>query len=425
MDSKPVKKGGRYPLRYRGTECLNCGHPLELSDRYCPYCSQANTTKHLSIRDFFEEFLGEIVNLDTRLVRTLKTMLWRPGAISLEFIEGRRKTYANPFRLLLSVAIIYFLMLNFSGDFDRLDREGRSPSNFIMNMIPDLDPDDSAREEILARLDNPKLKGLDSLGIKGLDSLSIQRLDSLGIRGLDSLNIEGLDSLNIEGLDSRTLKAIDSLGLREGLKASKLEKDSLMLSNPRAFLDSIRGDSWLGRTFKKANFFLTLIEKDSVYTYEEAVEKHGLPIRGEDRIAFGIADSMDHLSRQPGSFFKEFISTVPFAIFFFLPFFTLVLWLVYIRKSYTYTDNLVFSFHTQSFFFILLIVSFLIDSIFGVTTIGWAILIFSVYLFLSMRRFYGQGWFKTTLKYLFLNTVFVILASMAAVVFLIGSALTF
>jgi hypothetical protein len=393
---------------------------MELADRYCPYCSQANTTKHLSVRDFFEEFLAEIVNLDTRLIRTLKTMIWRPGAISLEFIEGRRKSYANPFRLLLSVAIIYFLMLTFSGDFDSMDRSAASETD-VMDRIPDLnlsfDSGDRGPEEILAGLDSAQLKTLDSLGLRNLDKFSIKALDSLGLKGLDSLSVEGLDS--------RTLTSIDSLGLREGLKAAKLEKDSILLSNPRAYLDSIHTGSWSNRMFRKATFFLTLIDKDGVYTYEEAVEKHGLPVRGEDRIAFGIADSMDHVIRQPGSFFKEFISTVPFAIFFFLPLFTVVLWLVYIRKSYTYTDNLVFSFHTQSFFFILLIISFLIDRVFGVLSIGYAILVFSVYLFLSMRRFYGQGWFKTTLKYFFLNTVFIILASMAAVIFLIGSALTF
>ncbi|MEJ2162109.1 MAG: hypothetical protein P8X60_01985 [Robiginitalea sp.] len=164
---------------------------------------------------------------------------------------------------------------------------------------------------------------------------------------------------------------------------------------------------------------------DSVYTYEEAVEKHGLPNRREDQIAYGIADSVDHLNRQPGGFLNEFLSTVPFAIFAFLPFFTIFLWLVYIRKKFNYTDNLVFSFHSQSLFFILLIVSFLIDQLFGTTSIGWFILIFAVYLFLSMRRFYGQGWFKTTIKYLFLNTIFVILASVAALIFLIGSALTY
>ena len=145
----------------------------------------------------------------------------------------------------------------------------------------------------------------------------------------------------------------------------------------------------------------------------------------ENQFAFGVADSVDHLNRQPGGFLKEFISTVPFAIFLFLPLFTVFLRLVYIRKNYTYTDNLVFSFYTQALFFILLIISFLIDQILGTTSIGWFFLIFAIYLYLAMRRFYKQGWFKTTIKYVFLNTVFVILASVAALVFLVGSALTY
>jgi len=428
MDTKPVKKGGRFPLKFRGTECLNCGHPLELSDRYCPSFSQANSTKHLSVRAFFEAFFAEIVNLDTRLFKTLFTMIRWPGKISLDFIEGKRKTYANPFRLLLSVGIIYFLMISLSGDFERFDRRGASTSN-LLDKIPDLnlsgDPGNEVRMEILNNLDSAQLKNMDSLGIKNLDSLTIARLDSLGIKGLDSLSGGGKDNLTIEGLDPRTLKAIDSLGLREGLKARKFKTDSLILADPKAYLEGIKGGSGLSRTLKKSQFFLTLIEQDSIYNFDEAVEKYDLPATTGNQIAFGVADSSDHLARQPGSFLQDFISTVPFAIFFFLPFFTIVLWLIYIRKKYTYTDNLVFSFHSQSFFFILLIGSFLLDWIFEWQTIGVTIGIFAVYLFLSMKRFYGQGWFKTTLKYLFLNTVFVILASIAALVFLIGSALTF
>ena len=374
METKPVKKGGRFPLKFRGTECLNCGHPLELSDRYCPYCSQANSTKHLSVRDFFEEFFAEIVNLDTRLFKTLYTMIRWPGKISLDFIEGKRKTYANPFRLLLSVGIIYFLMISFSGDFERFDRQGDSTSN-LLDKIPDLDfsgdPGNEVRMEILNNLDSAQLKNLDSLGIKNLEGLNLEVLDSLGIKGLDTLNGRGKDSLTIEGLDPRTLKAIDSLGLREGLKATKREKDSVILSDPKAFLIGIKDNSWLGSTLKKSQFFLTLIEQDSIYSFEQAVEKYDLPSTTSNKLAFGIADSSDHLARQPGSFLQEFISTVPFAIFFFLPFFTIVLWLIYIRKKYTYTDNLVFSFHSQSFFFILLIGSFLLDWIFGWRTIGY------------------------------------------------------
>ncbi|MCO5724806.1 DUF3667 domain-containing protein [Robiginitalea marina] len=394
MEQTPVKHGGRYQVKYRGNECLNCGHPLELSDRYCPNCSQANSTKHLTIRDYFEEYFSDLVNLDTRLMRTLRVMLWQPGKITLDFIAGKRLSYANPFRLLLSLAIVYFLMLNFTKDFDRLDRYGSSPSERI-NLIPDLnlDPDDPQQQEAIAQLDSLPKGVLDSLGVKLPDSLG--------------------------------LKGQEGLGFKETIKETKRQKDSTILSNPLAYLENIKETGRLNRMLKKADFFLTLIDKDSVYTYEDAVEKHGLPYRQEDRFSFGFADSIDHLNRQPGSFVSQLISTIPFAIFLFLPLFTIFLRLVYIRKTYTYTDNLIFSFHSQSLFFILLIISFLVDAAFGVTSIGWFLLVFLVYLYLSMRRFYGQGWLKTTIKYLFLNTIFVILASVAAAIFLIGNALTY
>lgn len=413
METTPVKHGGRYKLKFRGTECLNCGHPLELSDRYCPNCSQANSTKHLTIRDFLDELFEDMVRFDTRLVRTLQTMLWRPGRVAKEFIEGRRKTYANPFRLLLSVAFIYFLLLSVSGDFDRYDRKFGGSTTDQLNRIPgvefDLDEEGDEAMQVLQDLDSSQRRQLERLGIKGLDSAGMAKLDSLGLNKLDSLDKKDLEKLN----------------LKKTITDSKAAIDSTIMANPRAFLDSIQDRSTIGRTLKKANFFLTLIEKDSLFTYEEAIEKHGLPNRREDEIAYGIADSWEHLNRQPGSFFNEFLSTVPFAVFAFLPFFTIFLWLVYIRKKFNYTDNLVFSFYSQSLLFILLIISFLIDQVFGTTTIGWFILLFGIYLWLSMKRFYGQGWFKTTIKYFFLNTIFIIMASVAALIFLIGSVMTY
>ena len=72
MENKPViKEKGSYQVHFRGTECLNCGHPLKLSDRFCPNCSQANSTKKLSIKDFVDEFFANYFAYDSKLLRTL------------------------------------------------------------------------------------------------------------------------------------------------------------------------------------------------------------------------------------------------------------------------------------------------------------------------------------------------------------------
>jgi|SRR5690554_311452 len=97
-------------LRYRGTECLNCGQALDKSDRYCPYCSQKNSNKQLSAKDYFSEFIGSILVYDSRLRYTIRELLFKPGLVSKNYVAGQRLKYANPYRFFLSVSIIYFLL---------------------------------------------------------------------------------------------------------------------------------------------------------------------------------------------------------------------------------------------------------------------------------------------------------------------------
>jgi len=100
-------------------------------------------------------------------------------------------------------------------------------------------------------------------------------------------------------------------------------------------------------------------------------------------------------------------------------------WVAYVRKRYSYTDHLIFSFHNTALLFILLIISYLIDTIFAESS-NWIFLtIFSLYLFQAMRKFYNQGVFKTIVKYLLLNAIFFILAVFATLILFTGNIFTY
>lgn len=120
MQNKLKNQSGRKSFRYRDTECLNCGQPLDKSDVYCPYCSQLNSNKQLTLKDFISEFVSSIVVYDSRLRNTIKDLLFRPGVMTQNYMKGERMKYANPFRFFLSVSIIYFLLsglvTNFTGE---------------------------------------------------------------------------------------------------------------------------------------------------------------------------------------------------------------------------------------------------------------------------------------------------------------------
>lgn len=379
MDQKPaLQQKGRYGLQYRGTECTNCGHPLDISDRFCPNCSQANSSKKLTLKDFFDEFFSSLISYDSRLLKTLSALLTKPGKITRDFINGKRVSYTNPFRFLLSLSIIYFLMMSYTTNLSFIDQYGKGKNN-----------NPFSKDNIFSF----------SLGDEvELDSIPMSTKDKEQFR-------QALDTLNIA--------------------ETFFDRDSLMMADPKRHFEKTNQQSVWTRLLAKTEFFSVLIPKDSVNVFKEISLDYSISSTGENRGTFNAAKSYLRFRQQPGSFLNSIISKLPFATFFFLPVFTLFIWLVYIRKKHSYTEHLIFSFHNQSLFFILLIISFLIDAVFEVSS-GWIfIIIFSIYLFLSMRKFYKQGLFKTIVKYVFLNTFFFILAMFATILLLTGSIFTY
>ncbi|UGS23249.1 DUF3667 domain-containing protein [Flavobacterium channae] len=110
---------GRKDLKYRGSECLNCGTALDISEKFCHHCGQLNSTKKLTISDFIEEFFANFYAYDSRLRNSIISIFTKPGVLAKEFNEGKRHTYANPFRLFLSVSLLLFISFNLTeGDSD-------------------------------------------------------------------------------------------------------------------------------------------------------------------------------------------------------------------------------------------------------------------------------------------------------------------
>ncbi|MEN1784478.1 MAG: DUF3667 domain-containing protein [Bacteroidota bacterium] len=386
---------GRYELQFRGTKCLNCGHPLDKSDKYCPNCSQANSTKKLVLKDFIDEFFSGLINYDSKLVKTLYTMLIKPGTITRDYIAGKRVSYTNPFRFLLSLAFLYFLMVTFNNNrFSSMDDfgleekiENADPINLDFTFGEDEEKDSVAIDTVLQVQADSVLKN------KVIPNYSASEDEAI--------------TYNLEA--------------EIGDDASK---DSLMLANPKVFYHALKGKGFSSLA-EKTEFYYKLISHDSVKNLEEAREKYKVSNHWSDQMAFDGAKSINRALARPGSWVKNTLAKLPFVVFVFLPLFTIFIFLAYIRKKYTYTDHLVFSFHTQSLLFILLIISWVVDSLFHISTAGFSLLIFSIYLFQSMRKFYGQGVFKTIVKFIFLNVVFMVLGIISVTLLFTGSIFTY
>ncbi|MBR9855512.1 MAG: DUF3667 domain-containing protein [Algicola sp.] len=414
------KKGGlitkgRYELQFRGVKCLNCGHPLDISDKYCPNCSQANSTKKLTLRDFFDEFFSNLINYDSKLFKTLSALLLRPGKMTKDYVNGKRVTYTNPFRFLLSVAFVYFLIVTYNNQFTSLDDAAKDFDGTIYNGAFGVD------------LNSGDLK-IDSVALKKQTEQTMTRLDSIQkdrpgfLSGISILDSTGTDSPDL--LEQQQF--IDTLGVFVNtMNEVKKRKDSFMHANPIDYYKTLEEKSGIDAFSKKAEFFGLYIKKDTLHNFEQAKTMYNIKESTTNKMAFNFSNSIWKVMSRPGTWINDTISKLPFVIFFFMPVFTLFIFLVYIRNKYTYTDHLIFSFHNQSLLFILLILSLTLDSIFNISSSGIFLIIFGIYLYKAMRNFYGQGRFKTIVKYIFLNTIFMILAFLTIIVTFTGSVFTY
>ncbi len=76
---------------------------------YCAQCGQETVIERLTLRSFSHEYLQGFVSIEGRLWLTLKLLIFRPGALTVEFIQGRRRRYARPLPLYLTLSFVLFL----------------------------------------------------------------------------------------------------------------------------------------------------------------------------------------------------------------------------------------------------------------------------------------------------------------------------
>ncbi len=93
----------------KGSKCLNCGS--DQVGNYCQNCGQKFQPTKLPLKQFMEDAVETLFNVDNRWFKTLKDLFRHPGRVTKEYIEGKRATYLPPLRIYLSVSIVYFILI--------------------------------------------------------------------------------------------------------------------------------------------------------------------------------------------------------------------------------------------------------------------------------------------------------------------------
>jgi hypothetical protein len=374
---KPVKSNSRKSFKYRGTECLNCGHPLDLSDRYCSYCSQLNTKKQLSLKDFLEEFIGSVLVYDSRLRYTLKDLLFKPGTITKNYVNGQRLKYANPFRFFLSVSIVYFLL-----------------QSLLTTLAPGANPFVNFN--------------------KNGNNVS---LDSIGNQNVIFTNDEGKkDTLKLT--DRGVVLNKDTLSKKE----EKSRENFKLITE--VDLDTLQ---WGNRIVTRFTLYRDFYELHEIKDASVALDSMNHKNTSFNRWVYNKNSAIDRISEDPFGFVNYLMGKIPFFLFFFTPICAVFFWLLYSKSQYTYMEHMVFIFHIFSFIFLAMLIALLPDMLIGQDV--FSSLLFGIigpfYFYKALRNFYKQNRLITIIKFVFLNIIFWFSSTIAAVLFFAVTAATY
>lgn len=180
-------------------KCLNCNQVLSEVYDYCPICGQENNDINVNFWFLLKDFLGNYLSLDSKFFRSIKPFFLNPGFLTLQFMDGKRRSYANPVRLYIIISLIYFFILNvIVGDF--------SSQLSDVNIGDNKEVIDSLEVVVVAELDsataNEKKKiglNVESAGINNWPLTSDQWKLFLEIKDNNDLTEEQIvDSLGFE-----------------------------------------------------------------------------------------------------------------------------------------------------------------------------------------------------------------------------------
>ncbi len=318
-------------------KCLNCNQEFDSKSKYCPNCSQLNKPTELRTWSLIKEVIDQVFNINSRLFRTLK-YIWRPSFLTREYIAGKRLRYVNPGRLFIFSMLFFFGALVF----------------FLSENIEVINSKFGGRSTDKNVAKGEILDDYDAFIVK-YEPTSTQKMLTDSIRKEVFKNIKNIDSNYIE-LDFVTF------GMKDSLKKRKyLLKDIMELS-----FDSIYTkydiNSWQDQLFVK----------QSIKTY-----------------------------RNPSGTIKFILSNSFWIIILNILFTGLFLKLLYIRRNRYLIEHIILLCNLHSLFFIVATVILLISVIFNSFSALSGFFYFAILLisFLAFKRYYGQGFFKTLIKF--------------------------
>lgn len=331
--------------------CPNCNNTLTNESKYCSTCSQKVRSGKVTIKEFLQEFVDNVFNLDSKLFQTLGA-LFIPGKLTLKYFEGKRKSYAPPIRIFLILLVAFLSTVSFYENNESRLGSGVVPFGKMKNK----------EKEMLGWIEKTKSQINDAYAVG------------------DS-NIAILDTF--------------SVWYRYNMHWGE-QTNSIFFVNFKE---------------KRLNKFEVKAEDIVNLSDEELLEKHNI----EGFVNTLLVKKMIKFTKNPLALNRFYLGSLTWLAFLLLPFMALAFKLFYRKQNHYFIEHLVFLFHVHSFWFLigtLLVVFGKWLPSFLIIILGCSMFL---YFLLALKSYYQQKWgttigksFLIVISYIFSFAVFLI-----------------
>jgi hypothetical protein len=361
--------------------CLNCN--AEVTGRYCQVCGQENIEPKESFWSLATHFIHDLTHFDGKFFSTLKYLLFKPAFLSKEYLKGRRTSYLHPIRMYVFTSFIFFLI--FFNFYQKVELQNEKEEKLhVDSVIKQLKSKKALYDSVISHLDTTELE----------ISLAKAKLRA------DKLNKE----IALLQKDSTKKDSIYLLNSNFTILGGKKDEDNPVASSDKQY-DSIQNALPIA---KRDGFIMRRINHQQIHLYNKYKNNGGAILKGIG---------------------ERFLHMFPQMLFVSLPFFALILQLLYVRrKQLYYVNHVVFTIHLYCGTFILILASLLLGSIFELLHVNMVIygsvayLLMLFYWYKSFRNFYSQSRGKTFLKFIVLFFLTLMMMSFIFLLFFIFSA---
>ncbi|MFB9053759.1 DUF3667 domain-containing protein [Formosa undariae] len=172
--------------------CKNCDFSFDKNFKFCPNCGQ-NYHEELTVKDVFKNTINNYFSVDARFFKSFLPLLFKPGFLPLQFVEGKRLKYLNPAQFYLFASVVFFFLFSF-----QVSKQEKRIDNEVLQSFKTID---SLKVSEFLQENKERKEGIDNLELQinngkktKFNRVTLDSLIQVGASGDQVLEGLGIDS---------------------------------------------------------------------------------------------------------------------------------------------------------------------------------------------------------------------------------------